>query len=83
MFQMTQSGASASTASHVYSAVPPVSKREPVRHLLFGSPKAVEITIKHLHRLGYAEPNDWSKPIPTGRSGEVMAILTKSVSISG
>jgi hypothetical protein len=79
MFQTTASGASASPVSHAHASTAP--QREPVRHLLFGSPKAVETTIKHLHRLGYAEPNDWSKPIPTGRPQEVMAILTKHLSI--
>jgi hypothetical protein len=72
MFQSTDSGAD----------VPPISdavqpQREPVRHLLFGSLAAVQLTIKSLHKIGYAEPNDWSKPIPTGRAGEVMAILMK------
>jgi len=37
----------------------------------------VQLTIKSLHKIGYAEPNDWSKPIPTGRASEVMAILMK------
>ncbi len=52
-------------------------QREPMRHLLFGSLAAVQLTVKTLHKMGYAEPNDWSKPIPTGRPGEVMAILVK------
>ncbi|MGB7250612.1 MAG: hypothetical protein WBC73_16885 [Phormidesmis sp.] len=55
---------------------------EPVRHMLFGSLPAVRSTIRHLHKLGYAEPNDWSQPISTGRSNEVTAILTKRVRIS-
>ncbi len=76
MFQVTESGAIASSVSSVYVQA---ARREPVRHLLFGSPRVVQMTIKHLHKLGYAEPNDWSKPIPTGRSGEVMAILTKQM----
>jgi len=72
MAQFTDSGAD----------VPPNSdaaqpQREPVRHMLFGSLAAVRLNIKTLHKKGYAEPNDWSKPIPTGRSGEVMAILVK------
>jgi len=53
-----------------------------MRHLLFGSPTALQITIKRLHKLGYAEPNDWSRPLSTGRPGEVMAILTKRVDVS-
>lgn len=53
--------------------------REQVRHLLFGTLSSVTGTIAHLHALGYAEPNDWSRPISTGRPNEVMAILTKRV----
>lgn len=50
--------------------------REQVRHMLFGSPKAVRATILRLHQSGYAEPNDWSRLLDTGRPGEVMVILT-------
>ncbi|MGB3491699.1 MAG: hypothetical protein WBA57_03150 [Elainellaceae cyanobacterium] len=38
--------------------------------------------IKNLHRLGYAEPNEWSRPMPTERPGEVMCILTKTVQVA-
>jgi len=47
--------------------------------MLFGTLSAVQTTIRLLHKLGYAEPNDWSQPIPTGRANEVMAILTRPV----
>ena len=50
-----------------------------IRLLLFGTPHAVKTTIALLHQLGYAEPNDWSRPMATGRGREVMAILTKRV----
>lgn len=50
-----------------------------IRHMLFGTSNAVQSTILQLHQLGYAEPNDWSRPISTGRPGEVMVILTKRV----
>jgi len=72
MFYFTDSGADVPSNS---AAAQP--QREPVRHLLFGSLAAVQLNIKTLHKKGYAEPNDWSKPIPTGRAGEVMAILVK------
>ena len=52
-------------------------ERSPIRHLLFGSIHSVRTTIQRLHQLGYAEPNDWSQPIPTAKPGEVMAVLTK------
>ncbi|MGC1216589.1 MAG: hypothetical protein WA883_03890 [Phormidesmis sp.] len=88
MFVPSDSGASASTISGGLPQVTPPSEPpsepilEPMRHLLFGSPTALQITIKRLHKLGYAEPNDWSRPLSTGRPGEVMAILTKRVDVS-
>ena len=57
----------------------PTAQAEPVRHMLFGSAPAVQSTIKQLYKLGYAESNDWSQLMPTGRSDEVMAILTRRV----
>jgi hypothetical protein len=57
----------------------PTEADEFIRHLLFGSPKAVQVTIRLLYRLNYAEPNDWSPLLPTGRVDEVMSILTKRV----
>ena len=69
-------GASGHSSGHSSGPRPP---REPVRHLLFGTLSSVQTTITHLHSLGYAEPNDWSRPISTGRPNEVMAILTKRV----
>ena len=69
---------------------------EKVRHMLYGSLAGIDRTIKILHALGYADPNDWSDPIPvpaseapsTGRSEQNatpshlwMAILTKTVLI--
>ncbi|MEO1394803.1 MAG: hypothetical protein AAFV90_18005 [Cyanobacteria bacterium J06634_5] len=80
MFIPSVQDAPASTASPSVSSVPlPSNDHETVRHLLFGSPTAVQTTIRLLHKLHYAEPNDWSQPISTGRPNEVMAILTKRV----
>ncbi|MFG6096038.1 hypothetical protein SPB21_12340 [Leptothoe sp. ISB3NOV94-8A] len=76
---MTQ-GAVASTLP-VSTAPLPDHQYETVRHLLFGSLTAVRLTIQDLHKKRYAEPNDWSKPISTGRPNEVMAILTKRLAI--
>ena len=94
MFTISQSGAAASTFSGAgivdkASVLPggalgdlPRSPRpkEQIRHLLFGTPSGIQTTIQRLHQLGYAEPNDWSRPISTGRPNEVMAILTKRMS---
>ncbi|MGB3669527.1 MAG: hypothetical protein WA783_05445 [Phormidesmis sp.] len=59
----------------------PITHTEPVRHMLFGSLSAVQAAIKQIHLHGYAEPNDWSLPMSTGRPNEVMAILTKRMSL--
>ncbi|WP_121970777.1 hypothetical protein [Leptolyngbya sp. BC1307] len=86
MFIPSHEGATASTAQAAPSAALPSSTlpvpRERVRHLLFGTPAAVQGCIRLLHKLGYAEPNEWSRPISTGRADEVMAILTKRVEVS-
>ena len=59
----------------------PEHQYEMVRHLVFGSLTGVRLTIQDLHKKHYAEPNDWSKPISTGRPNEVMVILTRRVAI--
>ena len=78
MFIPSVTDASASTVSTALNSTP-TSAAEPIRHMLFGSLSAVRTTIRVLHKKGYAEPNDWSQPISTGRPNEVMAILTKRI----
>ena len=77
---------SAQVSSEVQSCLlpnaPSGAPREQVRHMLFGSLGAVQGTITDLYSRGYAEPNDWSRPISTGRANEVMSILTKRVSVA-
>jgi len=92
MFIPSIQGAAASTDSPINSptptaltTTPPPAEgyyQESVRHMLFGPLPAVQATIRLLHIRGYAEPNDWSEPIPTGRPNEVMAILTKRVRLA-
>ncbi|NEP16020.1 MAG: hypothetical protein F6J97_03845 [Leptolyngbya sp. SIO4C1] len=50
---------------------------ETIHHSLRGSPTGVHHTVKQLHHLRYADPNDWSKPQPTGQAGEVIVVLTR------
>ncbi|WP_170943971.1 hypothetical protein [Leptolyngbya sp. BC1307] len=78
MFIPSSQGAAAFTPSFAEKST---AQPEPVRHMLIGTAPAVLATIKHLHKLRYADPNDWSLPMPTGRPSEVMAILTKRVSL--
>lgn len=73
------SSASSSTALGHLSHEP--FSQEQVRHLLLGTTIGVQRHIRQLHQLGYAEVNDWSRLLPTGRANEVMAILTKRVNV--
>ena len=83
MFKESIRGAVAPTVQAAVQSVANTTagEYETVRHMLFGRPKAVQMTIKLLHRLNYAEPNDWSRLLPTGQANEVMAILTKKVRV--
>ena len=82
MFQDATQGAIASTVFPTHSTEPlPEHDFEDVRHLLLGSLTAVQRTILDLHTKQYAEPNDWSRPLATGRPNEVMAILTRRVRV--
>lgn len=58
---------------------PETPHRQPLKHLLIGSPKAVRGAIHALHVLGYAEVGAWSPFIPTTNEGEVMSILVRQV----
>ena len=59
----------------------PEHQYEDVRLMLLGPLNAVQNTIATLFKLNYAEPNDWSRPLATGRPNEVMAILTRRVRV--
>jgi len=54
-----------------------IPQREPLRHLLIGSSKAVRHTIHELHILNYAEAIVWSPLMLTGNANEVMSILIR------
>jgi hypothetical protein len=53
-----------------------------IRLVLFGPEPAIRLTISNLHRRGYAEPNDWCKPQPTGKPGEVVTVLIRRVPLN-
>ncbi|MDF5707374.1 MAG: hypothetical protein PUP90_06750 [Nostoc sp. S4] len=57
----------------------PLPKREPIKHILIGSSKAVTSTIHYLQVIGYASIGDWSLLIPTSNSDEVMSILIRQI----
>jgi hypothetical protein len=58
-----------------------ITDKEPLKHLLIGSPKAVTSTIHSLQVLGYAPVGDWSPLLPTANPGEVMSILSRHISV--
>jgi hypothetical protein len=45
--------------------------------LLCGTPKGVNRIIDILHVLGFAKIVEWSPPLPSPISGEIMRILTR------
>lgn len=53
--------------------------REVIRILVVGPAHGVDRIIHELYRLGFAEVREWSKPQPTGRTHEIMRILTRYV----
>ncbi|MBD2409714.1 hypothetical protein FACHB389_10120 [Nostoc calcicola FACHB-389] len=57
----------------------PFPKREPIKHVLIGSAKAVTNTIHRLQVNGYASVGDWSPLLPTANPDEVMSILIRQI----
>jgi len=51
--------------------------REPVLITVIGSAIGVDLVIKILHRLGFAEARAWSKPQVDPKTGKPMRVLTK------
>jgi hypothetical protein len=72
---------SVSASIELKVSIDPVSGREFVKMILIGSPKGVVKIIHSLHVKDFAEVNEWSLPVATGKPGEVMRILMKRVYI--
>ncbi|MBE9136181.1 hypothetical protein IQ254_03015 [Nodosilinea sp. LEGE 07088] len=92
MFEYLEPDTSGASNLPPSSRSTPPARPERVRHMLYGSLAGIDRTIKILHAHGYADPNDWSDPIPvppasdtvgaTSPAGTVwMAIATKTVLI--
>jgi hypothetical protein len=60
---------------------PTAPNREPLKHMLIGSPKAVTSTIHYLQVIGYADVGDWSPLMPSPNSNEVMSILNRPIMV--
>ncbi|MGJ3245895.1 MAG: hypothetical protein ACFE0I_07470 [Elainellaceae cyanobacterium] len=57
----------------------PDGDRHTLRIIAVGSLTVVNHHIMQMFQLDYAEPGEWSKPLPTVNPNEVMRILTKRV----
>ena len=50
-----------------------------LRIIAVGSLTAVNQHVMQMYQLGYAQPHEWSRPLPTVNANEVMRILTKRI----
>ncbi|BAZ01124.1 hypothetical protein NIES37_51220 [Tolypothrix tenuis PCC 7101] len=66
-------------ATNSPSEIQTVQGKEPLKHLLIGSSKAVISTIHYLQVIGYADVGDWSPLLPSPNPGEVMSILNRPI----
>jgi len=60
----------------------PSFNQEAVRHILLGDYGAIIDTINRLALLGYCEQIAWSEPLPTGRNGEYISVMTRRRTLS-
>ncbi|MGB3138428.1 MAG: hypothetical protein WBB18_16595 [Nodosilinea sp.] len=68
--------------SEIYSAPPGSSapiqpSREPIHITIVGSAISIDLVVKILHRLGFAEARAWSKLQNDPNTGRPMRVLTK------
>lgn len=58
------------------------SGRKPIRLIACGVPVGVNGIVHQLHVLNFAEVGEWTLPLPSSVSGEVIRILTRHIIIS-
>lgn len=72
-----------STSSNTPSPLPITpnssAEREAVQICIIGSLEGITGIIYDLHRRGFAEVDEWSKPQPTGRSGEYIRLIRRYI----
>ena len=72
---MSQPNPGESTLSTAFNL--PSYKQEAVRHILLGDHDALIEAINRMVLLGYCERIAWTDPIPTGRHGEYISVMTR------
>ena len=66
----------------IAASATPSSGKEFVKVMVVGSRKGIDIIIKKLHRLGFAEVSEWTPAVLYENSGEVMRLVRKKVSLN-
>ncbi|MGB3615303.1 MAG: hypothetical protein WBA10_16030 [Elainellaceae cyanobacterium] len=69
---------------HPSVPLPPPGQPSPdgfyrLRIIATGAPPAVQNHVNMMYHYGYAQPWQWTPPVPTADPGEVMRVLTKQV----
>jgi len=59
----------------------PSFNQETVRHILLGDYAALIEAMNRMAVLGYCERLAWSEPLPTGRNGEYISVMTRKRTI--
>jgi len=77
MFQSSGGGGNAPASFNL-----PSFNQEAVRHILLGDYGAIAATIHRLEVLGYCDRLAWSEPLPTGRTGEYISVMTRKRTLS-
>ena len=60
----------------------PGSGQEYVKVMVIGSRKGIDMIIKRLCSLGFAQVSEWSPAVPYEDSGEMMRLVRKKVSLN-
>ena len=55
----------------------PAYKAEAVRHILLGDYAALIEAINRMAVLGYCDRIAWTEPLPTGRNGEYISVMSR------
>jgi hypothetical protein len=70
---------SAEISSQAFIA--PTTEKEFVKVMVVGSRKGINLIIKLLHCLRFAEVREWSPPVPYEDSGKMISLVRKKVSL--
>ena len=67
------------SARRLNDSLLPTDSPDILRFIAVGPPLAVNHLLMRMYQLGYAQPHEWSRALPTVNPDEVMRILTKRI----